>query len=95
VVEGWVRWRRGGIHFPVCDLPFSCEGESRGFAFVKFFAVEAAKEYMDKYFPIVYLGKQKIKIAYSLGRGEEENGWTCDKVLMAFKVLWSWKLTWD
>jgi hypothetical protein len=60
------------------NLP--CEGESRGFAFVKFFAVEQAMEYMDKHFPVVQFGEMKVKIAYSLGRGEEDNGWTCDKV---------------
>jgi hypothetical protein len=83
-LKGRVRWGREGFLFLFVTYRF-LEGESRGFAFVKFFAVEAAKEYMDKYFPIVYVGKQKIKIAYSLGRGEEENGWTCDKVLMALK----------
>jgi len=57
-----------------------CKGESRGFAFVKFFAVEAAQQYMETYFPVVQIGASKVKIAYSLGRGEEDNGWTCDKV---------------
>ena len=56
------------------------KGESRGFAFVKFYAVEAAQEYMEKHFPVVQMGESKVKIAYSLGRGEEDNGWTCDKV---------------
>jgi hypothetical protein len=37
-------------------------------------------EYMDKHFPVVQFGDMKVKIAYSLGRGEEDNGWTCDKV---------------
>ena len=37
-------------------------------------------EYMDKHFPVVQFGEMKVKIAYSLGRGEEDNGWTCDKV---------------
>ena len=61
-----------------------CKGESRGFAFVKFFAVEAAQEYMEKYFPVIQIGESKVKIAYSLGRGEEDNGWNCDKVDIDF-----------
>ena len=56
------------------------EGESRGFAFVKFLAVEAAQHYMEQHYPVVQLGASRAKIAYSLGRGEEDNGWTCDKV---------------
>jgi len=35
---------------------------------------------MEKYYPVVMMGENKVKIAYSLGRGEEDNGWTCDKV---------------
>lgn len=37
-------------------------------------------EYMDKHYPVVQFGESKVRIAYSLGRGEEDNGWTCDKV---------------
>jgi len=57
-----------------------CKGESRGFAFVKFFAVEAAQLYMEQHYPVVLMGSNKVKIAYSLGRGEEDNGWTCQQV---------------
>jgi len=35
---------------------------------------------MDKYFPVVQFGASRAKIAYSLGRGEEDNGWSCDQV---------------
>jgi hypothetical protein len=35
---------------------------------------------MEKYYPVVVMGENKVKIAYSLGRGDEDNGWTCDKV---------------
>jgi hypothetical protein len=35
---------------------------------------------MEQYYPVVQLGESKVKIAYSLGRGEDDNGWTCDKV---------------
>ena len=55
-------------------------GQSRGFAFVKFFAVEAAQLYMEQYYPTVQIGESRVKIAYSLGRGEEDNGWTCQQV---------------
>ena len=58
-----------------------CKGESRGFAFVKFFAVDAAQVYMAQHYPVVHMGENsKVKIAYSLGRGEEDNGWTCQQV---------------
>jgi hypothetical protein len=63
---------------------FFRKGESRGFAFVKFFALEAAQDYMARYFPVVQIGENKVKIAYSLGRGDEDNGWTCDKVSFDF-----------
>ena len=56
----------------------------RQLGFVKFFAVEAAQDYMEKHHPVVMIGENKVKIAYSLGRGEEDNGWTCDKVHMIY-----------
>jgi hypothetical protein len=42
--------------------------------------VEAAQDYMERHYPVVKIGENNVKIAYSLGRGEEDNGWTCDKV---------------
>jgi len=56
------------------------KGESRGFAFVKFLALEAAQHYMELHAPVVEIAGNQVKIAYSLGRGEEDNGWTCEKV---------------
>jgi len=63
------------------DLPYlRVKGESRGIAFIKFISLEAAMDYMERYYPSIQIGDTKVKIAYSLGRGEEDNGWTCDKV---------------
>lgn len=35
---------------------------------------------MEQHHPVVEIGASRVKIAYSLGRGEEDNGWNCDKV---------------
>jgi hypothetical protein len=42
--------------------------------------MEAAQHYMELHAPSVEIGGDQVKIAYSLGRGEEDNGWTCEKV---------------
>jgi hypothetical protein len=35
---------------------------------------------MELHYPAVEINGIRVKIAYSLGRGEEDNGWSCDKV---------------
>ena len=42
--------------------------------------------YMELHAPIVEIDGCTVKIAYSLGRGEDENGWTCDQVFIC--VYW-------
>jgi hypothetical protein len=41
---------------------------------------------MAQHYPVVHMGENsKVKIAYSLGRGgEEDNGWTCQQVGLLF-----------
>jgi len=51
--------------------------------------VEAAMEYMERYYPVVQIGESNVKIAYSLGRGEEDNGWTCEKVGLIKVMFWT------
>ena len=47
-------------------------------------------EYMERYYPVVQIGESNVKIAYSLGRGEEDNGWTCEKVDLIKVISGHW-----
>jgi len=49
--------------------------------------MEAAEHYMEQHYPTVQIGPNKVKIAYSLGRGEEDNGWSCEKVTTYYFAL--------
>jgi hypothetical protein len=49
--------------------------------------LEAAQHYMEQHYPAVQIDENNVKIAYSLGRGEEDNGWMCEKVVLRSKVL--------
>ena len=46
--------------------------------------------YMERYYPVVQIGESNVKIAYSLGRGEEDNGWTCEKVDLIKSLSGHW-----
>lgn len=47
-------------------------------------------EYMERHYPVVQIGENNVKIAYSLGRGEEDNGWTCEKVDLIKSISGHW-----